>query len=446
MKSNSIIKNSILSLLFTIPALNIFLSKNPSSMYIFEIFLIYFLFILIPLLFMNKNLSESGGLIDISFWAFIYVFFGVAFITQLSNLELPWIEIQSYSNHLLKAISLIFLGCFTFTIGRYSNLRFRFTKRRLSLERIDKLFLFSLGIATLIFIIIGFEKMIFPRALFIYTVQNHPLRVIIDLLLVMINTSFFVCLISYLEFYKKEKLSLVKWYFFLFIMFLIFNPLRTERLIVLMYISVLFLYKLKNDNVSWMTAITLGLVLIFPFTDFFRGEAIFVSGIFGESYVGYIDNILDGDFDPAASLLLSIEYVSDKSIMYGENILLAIFGFIPRSIWISKPSQSGYVLTEHANLYFQNIGVNLWAEFYLAFGILGIAILFYIMGILVKNITASRNKSEFFYVLYIYLAVFFIFFLRGDILQVFFKTAPFILFLLFVTRKEREEIVSSFPK
>tara|TARA_X000001036_G_scaffold430485_1_gene463219 strand:+ start:96 stop:794 length:699 start_codon:yes stop_codon:yes gene_type:complete len=229
-------------------------------------------------------------------------------------------------------------------------------------------------------------------------------------------------------------------------MFIVFNPIRTERLIFLMIISILFLYYFNNNKNAWLAALTLGLVVIFPFADLFRGDSVFESGTFLAQYSGYITNFLTGDYDAPVSLLLAIEYVEDKSFLYGQNILLAIFGLIPRAIWISKPYATGFVLTDHANLFFQNIGVNLWAEFYLSFGFLGVALFFYLLGVVIKSITVSYKHNEFALVIYIYLTVFFIFFLRGDMLQVFFKTAPFIFFLYLVTSKKRKKVFSSSPE
>ena len=249
-----------------------------------------------------------------------------------------------------------------------------------------------------------------------------------------------------IEFYKKKLITINNLIFFMIIMFVVFNPIRTERLIFLMIISILFLYYFNKSKNAWLAALTLGLVIIFPFADIFRGDSLLESGTFLASYSGYVANFLTGDYDPPVSLFLAIEYVEDKSFLYGQNILLAIFGLIPRAIWVSKPYPSGFMLTEHANLFYQNIGVNLWAEFYLSFGFLGVALFFYLLGVVIKSITVSYRYNEFALVIYIYLSVFFIFFLRGDMLQVFFKTAPFIFFLYLVTSKKRNKVFSSPPK
>ena len=439
-------RNFLLFFLFILPLANFYLSESFSVNYFFEIFVIYFSFVLIPLLFFKKNISKGGGLIDISFWTFVYLFFGLSFSTQLYNGQLPWIQISQYSGHLSTVLGIILVGCLTFIIGRYSNNLIHIHKRKLILKRVNLLFLFSVLLTIIIFSLLGIEKIIYPRSLLIYTIQNDSNRALLELLLVIINTSFFVCLIAYLQFYKKKLITFKNLIFFMIIMFIVFDPIRTERLIFLMIISILFLYYFNNNKNAWLAALTLGLVVIFPFADLFRGDSVFESGTFLAQYSGYITNFLTGDYDAPVSLLLAIEYVEDKSFLYGQNILLAIFGLIPRAIWISKPYATGFVLTDHANLFFQNIGVNLWAEFYLSFGFLGVALFFYLLGVVIKSITVSYKHNEFALVIYIYLTVFFIFFLRGDMLQVFFKTAPFIFFLYLVTSKKRKKVFSSSPE
>ena len=446
MVSNMNAQKFLLPSLFFLPLVNFYLSESFTTSYFFEILIIYFFFVLIPLLFFKKNLSRGGGLIDISFWTFVYIFFGLSFLTQLYNGQLPWIQISQYSEHLSSVIGIILIGCLTFVIGRYSNNVIHISQRKLILKRVNLLFLFSVLVSIAIFSILGIEKIIFPRALLVYAIQNDSNRILLELMFVIINTSFFVCLIAYLQFFKKKLITFNNLIFFIIIMLIIFNPIKTERLIFLMIISILFLYYFNNNKNMWLAALTLGLAFIFPFADILRGDTVLESGTLMESYSGYIANLLTGDYDAPVSVFLAIEYVNDKSFLYGENILLAIFGLVPRAIWVSKPYVSGLVLTEHANLSFQNIGVNLWAEFYLAFGYLGVALFFYFLGLVIKSITLSYKKNDFSLVIYIYLTVFFIFFLRGDMLQVFFKTIPFIFFLYLVTSKKRREIFSSSPE
>ena len=446
MVSSTNAQKFLLSSLFVLPLVNFYLSETFKTGYFFEILIVYFFFVLIPLLFFKKNLSKGGGLIDISFWTFVYIFFGLSFLTQLYNGELPWIQISQYSEHLSNVIGIILIGCLTFVIGRYSNNIIHINQRKLILKRVNLLFLFSVLVSIAIFSILGIEKIIFPRSLLIYAIQNDANRILLELMFVIINTSFFVCLIAYLQFFKKKLITFNNLIFLIIIMLIIFNPIKTERLIFLMIISTLFLYYFNNNKIMWLSALTLGLAFIFPFADIFRGDSVFESGTFIASYSGYVANFLTGDYDAPVSVFLAIEYVNDKSFLYGENILLAIFGLVPRAIWISKPYVSGLVLTEHANLFFQNIGVNLWAEFYLAFGYFGVALFFYFLGLVIKSITLSYKKNDFSQAIYIYLAVFFIFFLRGDLLQVFFKTVPFIFFLYLVTSKKRSEILSSSPE
>jgi hypothetical protein len=218
-------RNFLLFFLFILPLANFYLSESFSVNYFFEIFVIYFSFVLIPLLFFKKNISKGGGLIDISFWTFVYIFFGLSFSTQLYNGQLPWIQISQYSGHLSTVLGIILVGCLTFIIGRYSNNLIHIHKRKLILKRVNLLFLFSVLLTIIIFSLLGIEKIIYPRSLLIYTIQNDSNRALLELLLVIINTSFFVCLIAYLQFYKKKLITFKNLIFFIIIMFIVFNPI-----------------------------------------------------------------------------------------------------------------------------------------------------------------------------------------------------------------------------
>lgn len=133
----------------------------------------------------------------------------------------------------------------------------------------------------------------------------------------------------------------------------------------------------------------LGFALIFPAFNFFKYNSI--SNI-GEFELGGFDASFI-DYDAYQMLMQSFHYVSDYGLLWGMNILTALGCIVPRSIWRGKLNPSGALLADSYGASFNNLSCPIFAEFYLAFGILGV-IVFSIMFAKLINIIESGNKTN----------------------------------------------------
>lgn len=132
------------------------------------------------------------------------------------------------------------------------------------------------------------------------------------------------------------------------------------------YIPLVFVYfKSIHRKYNFALFMVLALLIIFPILDIVRNENR------EYSLVNSFSMMLDGHFD---SYQMFMRVVSTEYITYGKQLLGVIFFFIPRSIWMSKPIGSGYLIAHENNYYFDNLSMNFFGEGYINFGVVGVLI------------------------------------------------------------------------
>ena len=404
---------------------------------IFLSILIYIFLILLPILFLNKSLSKNHGNVDVSFWTYVYLFIGISSLIQINENQIPWISFVSYSSEIFIAIFIFIVGIISYIIGRYSNIDLNFPIREISLRRTNYLLIFSFFMLICLLASMGFESIIFPRVIF--DVSRRELPFIIKLFHTFLQVSLFICLISYFLLFKKKTISFNAIIPCLLICFIYFNPIRSDRLSFLILFTICFLYYFKSNRFLWMASLNSGLVLIFPYLDYFR-ESLDSSGYSKDLSFSFVDNFTSADFDAMTTMLLSIKYVQFNDLLFFKNVFLSFVGLIPRSFWPSKSYSTSFLLTENGNIEFSNIATNFWAEGFISLSYLGVIIFLFSLGVFFKNLLLYSLRSDFIKVIYIFFIPFTIFFLRGDLYASGFKIIPLIFFSYFITSK-REKFI-----
>lgn len=396
----------------------------------FYLFLIYLLFIAIPILFIRKNIvNNQDSMLDISFWSYIYIFVGLASFIQVSNHVIPWVDYNKHSHLILQSILIFVLGIASFIFGRYSKINLVFPIRTISYRRINYLFFLSFLSLLFIFTSLGFETIFYPRNAF--TLLKESETGAINLLTTLLQTSLFVCFIGYLVLYQKKSITLISILPCILICFIYFNPIRSDRLSFLIFYILIFLFYFGSNKKFWAFCLIFGLVFLFPALDFFRVSLL------GNNALTFDlnKNMITGDYDALSTLIMSINYVQHNDFLFFKNILIPFFVFIPRIIWPSKPFSSSFLITNDSNIEFSNIAVSMWGEGFLSFGYIGVAFLFFCIGIVIKNFNLFYHKSDFISIITIYFTPFFIFFLRGDMYNLGFKLVPLFFWAYLVTKK-----------
>ena len=142
---------------------------------------------------------------------------------------------------------------------------------------------------------------------------------------------------------RKTVMLLIVWLVFLS------NPFANARQVTLFLLLPIFFYLLKDKRVStniFFLGIPFLLVYSANLVDRFTGELV---------PVRFTILSRNGDFDSFAQFANGINLVNNDLFPYFQQILGPILFFVPRSIWDSKPRDTGLVIANQLGLSFQNL-------------------------------------------------------------------------------------------
>lgn len=180
-----------------------------------------------------------------------------------------------------------------------------------------------------------------------------------------------------------------------------------------------FFKKGNNFNLS----IIIGLLVFFPFLDNFRN----ISSLDNIEFNVNFDQFLEIHFD---SYSMFMRVLMDDVVTNGRQLLGTIFFFIPRSMWIDKPTGSGHYLMESLRMPFSNVSMPFFGEGYINFGWLGVVVFSLLFSYLISKIDSQYwsgyIKTNIEQIRYYILLALVIFILRGDLMSSFAYTCGFI--------------------
>lgn len=200
--------------------------------------------------------------------------------------------------------------------------------------------------------------------------------------------------------------------------------------------------------------LTVVLVILFPISSILTNRdpeywlETFRPDIMLKEVLGHMTDL---HYDAWASFLGIVDYVNNNGIQYGEQLLGTLLFFIPRSVWIEKPTSSGEMLGAYLSqshwLWFTNISAAFPAEGYLDFGILGVLLYAFILAIFTRIIDYHANHSSAISrISSVYYAFFLFFLLRGPLLSAFaygvgaylaLNVLPFLISRVILPRRKR---------
>ena len=420
-------KKFIFLLLFIAPFL---FTNRIDQTYIFETFLASLFLVAMTIFFIFFNIDrKDGSVLDITFWVFVYIFIGMVSIIQMNANEIPWVNFSKYSYLSTQAIIIFIIGVFSFIFGRYSKLKIDIPDREISLRSLNIFLVVNLLGLFIVLSSIGFKSLILPRVLYTSLIlESGYLNILITSLL---QNSWMLCLIGYIHLLKRNQISIYFLIPLILISVIYFNPIRSDRFsFFTLYIILLFSFFGFNKKL-WAFLLISGLVFIFPFADIFRSLNEQVN--FELSALG--DNFLDGDFDAFSTVLMSIYVVKLNSYLYFANFFSPLYIYIPRQFWSSKPISSSDLITNELNINYPDIVISLWGEGFLGFGLLGVIILLYCIGVYIKSFSYLKKTNDFQHLLFFMSMPTLLFVLRGNIYDMSFKLVPILLFCLMITKK-----------
>jgi hypothetical protein len=136
----------------------------------------------------------------------------------------------------------------------------------------------------------------------------------------------------------------------------------------------------------------LGFVFVFPAFNFFKTHDFSDIAQF-ELSSGNFNHI---DFDAHQCFMITIDYVSSRGLSLGMNLLSAILCFVPRTIWPGKWQPSGRIMFETYGASWTNVSCPIYAEFYFAFGVVGLLALTILLALAIRYVEESYERWDLF--------------------------------------------------
>jgi oligosaccharide repeat unit polymerase len=399
--------------------------------------------------------STRMRMLEMTFFIFVYVFFGVAALSQVNLNEFPWGAGTYNTTSILNGAFIIMSGMAAYELGLFFN-KIKSSDNVLKNYDVNLFLVVSVGLFSFIIGVIGkggFQSLFLPRNELTALAQSLGVDTTIGLVFtVLVRIPIFVALMFAILLYidKKKENLLSRSNFLLLLLIIILmiltlvanNPVSTARYWVgTIYIGLLF------SVIKWnrftqpiiLLFITTVLLIVFPYADIFRNSLNI------EITIRPLTEIMasKGDYDSFQQVMNIVDYTSYFGITYGMQFLGVLFFWVPRTIWFDKPIGSGATVAEGLGYQFTNVSAPLWSEFYINFGFLGLIILFFLYGwgsakLQIKYEISKRNKMINFYRIFVpVFSAYQLFMLRGDLLSSFAYVAPIVLFIAVGLRAKR---------
>nr|WP_262913960.1 O-antigen polymerase [Polaribacter sp. DS7-9] len=381
-----------------------------------------------------------------SYIVFTFLFFLAAPITQINSLEdvtnakfvnfFPYKEnLILYVNILIILFNIIFI-CSYIQIKKRINPLVNLTKDNSDQKYLPLVILILLVISMFVFMgSYSFIKEEFFNPNWLKSDSTSKSSVLIwKKFLFMIPFSGIILCFKYFKKINKKRSNYINiiFFFFLFI-FLLFwfkNPLTEKRnALGPIYLSLLFLFlpKVLNTNLKTLSFLFFSMIIVFPLmaiithsdatlAEMYKNPLILIEQMKGGGVTNALNTL---NYDAFANMMASVDLVYKYGFSFGYQLLGALFFFIPRSFWVSKPVSSGQLVGEHLiNNYgfgFSNLSNPLISEGFLNFGILGVFImaivLAYLLNIMIKWLHSDDYLKK---IMAFYFAMHLLFLLRGD--------------------------------
>jgi hypothetical protein len=406
----------------------------------------------------TRTIATKKLQLDLVIWFFMYTFFFLAPIVQLNKgiffpNSLP-IELSS----VIQANLLIFMWNIIY-------LMFRKRDRQVSVDRSEAPVGFNKKtilegsdwkLKTLYFILALFIVLITFKALqfkFFFGYLDYSALTSNKSLLLLMGIGFKGIvlanwLFSFAQYRAKRSLTNMP-YLLLSSIMLIYeiNSFNTNRFYIgfcAILVIFAFFYEVVTPG-KFILYIFLGLFVIFPFLNYFRNG--FKTFELPNLYDLMFSQLTELHFDAYSNIIATLNYCEVNGFSWGYQMLGVLFFFVPRGIWLTKPLSSGetlgdFIASNHS-LHMNNISDPIISEFYINFGLLGVAGGALLIAHFVNKLenTSSRFAYALFagYVFMIY---------RGDLMSAFaycFGTYIIMIFIPKITAKfmKRPSSISS---
>ena len=307
-------------------------------------------------------------------WLFTYIFLGMApFVQQALGIE-PSTTAGLRAEFFAPAVAVVIIGAFAAMAGSFWAGRAKrgadYIGRIVVTSRANLLAVAALALGAYYGNKVGFGTFIGSRTdLSLARESAWSQSAVSGLMTGALNMGLLVAFVSQMHLRSQAKLEgrpgplflpLVTGVALLFFV----NPVSSARYVfgtvILGMLACFGAYKTVKRYRFFAGASIVGMVTLFPLADAFRHSTSVE--IKAEST---LESLTSGDFDAFAQIVNTMDYVAERGISWGEQILGVIFVWVPRSWWPDKPIDTGTVLAEYKGYGFTNISSPLWSELFI---------------------------------------------------------------------------------
>lgn len=234
----------------------------------------------------------------------------------------------------------------------------------------------------------------------------------------------------------KKYIPSIKYYAILILLFslstLLKNPITEKRNAIgpiFLTIILIFLNKKIRTNINFLFFVLGVFLIMFPLSSLVthslgdsasRLGRISSLGDLSDIFSIIVSHFLELHYDAWNTIITTVMYVDNKGFSFGKLLLGALFFFIPRSLWLSKPNGTGQTLVEnYVARYgsdFSNISSPFVSEGYINFGIVGVILFAFILAWYFKYLLESMRLGIN-YNRCIYFSFYLFFLYRGDLMN-----------------------------
>ncbi|NEA42596.1 hypothetical protein [Streptomyces sp. SID11385] len=336
-------------------------------------------------------LTNKRKLLQGSFWLFVYMAMGVAPLAQVVLGQTPTVVVGARGD-LVEATALVLAGCIAFDLGALLGRtrperpgRDENALRLVHRRRLYALVLFSFVASALFVQKLGGPAVFFSsRQEIIAGIEDaglsqdgsqagqailRGLGTVPALLSLLIYTRWVVTS----KRARRSPVILATWLALALLNCVVNNPISNPRYWFLTVMFSLLFTVFPRSAAMYRSALSLGVVValvVFPFADRFRYDEKNYKPM---QTTSILEPLALKDYDQTAMFSNTITYVhSGEGHTFGLQLLGDVFFAVPRSVWNSKPKDTGVIVGEWMDNKNTNLSSPVWAELWIDFGPLGV--------------------------------------------------------------------------
>jgi oligosaccharide repeat unit polymerase len=330
----------------------------------------------------------------IIFWVYVYVWLGLSGLAQMVSQIMPW-PIPISSAAVWQSQMIVVLGLTFLEIGHLfptRQVQQDRTERHIVDSRVTVLVVLALVTAPIWFQIVGgFHSLFSTRQELTISVfgraseknlESGGIKTVFSTVPIFLALYAVIVTQKYKVSQRRSKLVLT----LLIIATLILNsPIAMPRQWIATIVAALLfalpsLQKKPNATRALIAGAIFVSIALFPYAAYFRTSTGF------KQPQGVSQSLeTKGDYDSFEMISAGVQYTHEEGFRYGTQALGDMLFFVPRSTWSSKAEDTGAYIAEHFHLSFTNLSAPLWIESYIDFSYLGVIVVFFLYGLIMRR-------------------------------------------------------------